>query len=114
MTGSPLSGTKYPHKWIKYFEMMVEGYTLPKISEALEIHISTVFYWRHKILNSIRSLGHKTLKGIIESDETFFLERNKGKKIISHRTSPQTWWCSQKRGISKEQICVVAAHDRNG
>lgn len=114
MTGSPLSGTKYPHKWIKYFEMMVEGYTLPKISEALEIHISTAFYWRHKILNSIRSLGHQTLKGIIESDETFFLESNKGKKIISHRTPRKRGGVAKKRGISKEQICVVVAHDRNG
>ncbi len=57
--------------------MMVEGYTLPKISEALEIHISTAFYWRHKILNAVRSLGNQTLKGIVESDETFFLEKKR-------------------------------------
>ena len=25
MTASPLSGTKYPHKWLKYIEMMVGG-----------------------------------------------------------------------------------------
>lgn len=67
MTGSPLSGTRYPHKWLKYFEMMVKGYTLPKIAEELHIHISTAFYWRHKILYAIRSLGHSTLKGIVES-----------------------------------------------
>ncbi|BBU38898.1 hypothetical protein APP_11900 [Aeribacillus pallidus] len=79
MTGSPLSGTRYPHKWLKYFEMMVKGYTLPKIAEELDIHISTAFYWRHKILYAIRSLGHPTLKGIVESDETYFLESEKGR-----------------------------------
>ncbi len=65
---------------------MVEGYTLPKISEALEIHISTALYWRHKILNAVRSLGNQTLKGFLECDEkTFFLESDKGKKSITHR-----------------------------
>ncbi|MFD1777205.1 IS1595 family transposase [Fredinandcohnia salidurans] len=107
MTGSPLSGTKYPHKWIEYYKMMIDGLSLPKIAKALDIHISTAFYWRHKILYAVRTLGHQTLQGIVESDETFFLESDKGKKTIIHRKA-------RKRGISKEQICVVVAHDRNG
>jgi hypothetical protein len=40
--------------------MMIEGVTLPKIAEELQIHISTAFYWRHKILNTLRSLGFTT------------------------------------------------------
>lgn len=114
MTNTPLSGSRYPHKWLKYFEMMVEGYTLPKISETLEIHISTAFYWRHKILNAVRSLGNQTLKGIVESDETFFLESDKGKKSITHRKARKRGGVATKRGISKEQICVLVAQDRNG
>jgi transposase-like protein len=74
MTGSPLSGTKYAHKWFEYFEMMIEGKSLRKIAKKLKIHLSTAFYWRHKILFALQSIGHETLKGIVESDETFFLE----------------------------------------
>ncbi|EEL50766.1 hypothetical protein bcere0022_19190 [Bacillus cereus Rock3-44] len=37
------------------------------------------------MLNAIRSLGHQPLEGIVESDETFFLESDKGKKNILHR-----------------------------
>lgn len=114
MTNTPLAGSRYPHKWLKYFEMMVEGYTLPKISEALDIHISTAFYWRHKILNALRSLGNQTLKGIVESDETFFLESDKGKKSIIHRKPRKRGGVATKRGISKEQVCVLVAQDRNG
>lgn len=114
MTNKPLSGTRYPHKWLEYFEIMVQGYTLPKISAELNIHISTAFYWRHKILNAIRSLGNQTLKGIFESDETFFLESDKGKKSITHRKSRKRSSVATKRGISKEQICVLVAQDRNG
>jgi transposase-like protein len=114
MTNTPLSGSRYPHKWLQYFEMMVEGYTLPKIARELEIHISTAFYWRHKILNAIRSLGKRMLKGIIESDETFFLESENGKKGITHREPRKSDGVASKRGISNEQICVLVALDRNG
>lgn len=114
MTASPISGTHHPHKWLKYFQMMVEGISLPKIAEELDIHISTAFYWRHKILNALRSLGFPTLKGIIESDETYFLESDKGKRKIVHRKARKRGGVAKKRGISKEQISVVVAQDRNG
>ncbi|WP_338780503.1 IS1595 family transposase [Metabacillus sp. FJAT-52054] len=114
MSGSPLSGTRYAHKWVQYFEMMIEGYSLRKIAKKMKIHLSTAFYWRHKILFALKTVGHKTLTGIIESDETFFLESNKGNKSISHRKPRKRGGVAKKRGISKEQICVVVAHDRNG
>jgi len=84
MTNTPFSGSRYPEKWVKYIELMVEGYTLPKIAEKLQIHISTAFYWRHKILNALGSLGFNQLQGIVESDETFFRESMKGREI-THR-----------------------------
>lgn len=68
LSNTPISGTRYLGKWAKYFRMMVEGYTLPKIAKRLKIHISTAFYWRHKILFALRSMGYPMLKGIIESD----------------------------------------------
>ena len=32
MKNTPFSGAHYPEKWVKYIELMVEGYTLPKIA----------------------------------------------------------------------------------
>lgn len=46
LSNTPISGTRYLGKWSKYFQMMVEGY-------------------------SLRSMGFQMLNGIIESDETF-------------------------------------------
>jgi hypothetical protein len=51
---------------------------------------------------------------IVESDETFFLESDKGKKNLTHRKPRKRGGSASKRGISKEQICVVVAYDRNG
>jgi hypothetical protein len=114
MTASPLSGTHYPHKWLKYFKLMLEGVSLPKIADELKIHVATAFYWRHKILNALRSQGFTTLTGIIESDETYFLESDKGKRNITHRKPRKRGGAARKRGISKEQISVIVAHDRSG
>lgn len=113
MTNTPFSGSRYPEKWVKYVEMMVEGYTLPKIAKRLKIHISTAFYWRHKILNALRSLGFNQLQGIVESDETFFRESLKGQREITHRKSKKRGEKDKKRGISNLKIAVVVAQDRN-
>lgn len=101
---SPLSGTHHPHKWLRYFEMMVEnnGKSLPKIAQELEIHVFTAFYWRRKILNATCFIGHNQLRGIVESD--------KGKKgSIAHHKSRKRDGSAQKRGVSNEQICVGVA-----
>lgn len=39
MTNTPLSGTRYPHKWLKYFELMVQGYTLHKIADIVILEV---------------------------------------------------------------------------
>ena len=113
MTNTPFAGSRYPEKWVKYVEMMVEGYTLPKIAKRLKIHISTAFYWRHKILNALCSLGFNQLQGIVESDETFFRESLKGQRTITHRKSKKRGEKDKKRGISNLKIAVVVAQDRN-
>lgn len=113
LTNTPFSGSRYPEKWVSYMEMMVEGYTLPKIAKRLKIHISTAFYWRHKILNALSSLGYNQLQGIVESDETFFHESLKGKEV-AHRKAKKRATPDEKRGISDLKIAVVVAQDRNG
>ncbi|SHR48938.1 Transposase and inactivated derivatives [Mycobacteroides abscessus subsp. abscessus] len=92
---------------------MVDGYTLPKIAERLYIHISTVFYWRHKILNALRTHGFNLLEGIVESNETFFRESYKGCDV-THREPKKRATKDEKRGISALKIAVVVTQDRNG
>ncbi len=93
--------------------MMVGGYTLPKMAKRLKIHISTAFYWRYKILFALRSMGYEKLKGIIESDETFFKESLKGRRKLDRETKKRGGR-DKLRGISNLKIAVVVAQDRNG
>ena len=82
MTASPLSGTKYPHKWLKYIEMMVDGCSLRAIAKELKIHLSTAFYWRHKVLFALQSLGHQKLLGVVEVTKPFSWRVIKGRRIL--------------------------------
>lgn len=83
---------------------MVEGYTLPKIAKRLNIYISTAFYWRHKVLNSIQSLRNSILQCVIESDETYLIESMKGSRHITHRKPRERGGTSFLRGISRNQV----------
>jgi len=93
---------------------MIAGTGLRKISNELDIHISTVFYWRHKTLRALRSLRFKVLKGIVETDDTFILESVKGQKNITHRAPRIRGGKSKLRGLSNDQISILVAIDRNG
>lgn len=117
MTASPMAGTHYPEKWAKHIQLMTEGKTLKQVSETLKIHIATAFYWRHKVLNALKALTPDHLTGIVESDEKFFLESQKGKNQVVNsgtRDSRKRGGTSSKRGLSKDQVCIVVAMDREG
>jgi len=65
----------------------------------------------------LRAIGNEQLKGIVESDETFFLESHKGRKHVEEilgRKARKRGGTSNYRGISHEQVCVVVAFDRSG
>lgn len=90
---------------------------LKRVSEELDIHISTAYYWRHKALTALCALDMDEMHGIIESDEKFFLESNKGKNQVKRyglRKPRKRGGKAKKRGISNEQVCVIVAMDRAG
>jgi transposase-like protein len=98
--------------WYKYMDLMFQGLTLQNIATNLEINIKTAFYWRHKILNTLKIIGNDKLKGIIEADETFFPISYKGSKKMP-RKAKKRGEKAKKRGLSKEQVCVLCILDRS-
>jgi transposase-like protein len=109
---TPLRGTHLPEKWLPFMECMIQGLSLRRCEEVLEVTWVTLFYWRHKILAAIKRLEPAAFDGILEVDETYFLESQKGNKNLS-RKPRKRGGAASKRGISKEQVCVVVARDRD-
>ena len=96
-TGTTLARLRMPEKHIEHAQLMVEGLTLRKVAKALGIDLQTAFLWRHRFLQTARDDQPGKLAGVVEADETFFLESFKGQK--SGLPSP-----SKTRGAPDKQI----------
>jgi transposase-like protein len=112
LTSTPLRGTHYPEKWVDFIECMARRLSLRKCAAKLGISLSTAFVWRHKVLNALKRLERPEFDGILEVDETYFLFSEKGNKHIEGRKPRKRGGTAEKRGLSKEQVCVVVARDR--
>jgi len=95
---------------------MLNGYSIRKSAEIVEINIATSFFWRHKILNCISTfLGVSSVDGVIEADEVFFAYSYKVIKTANMpRPSRKRGKEVKKRGLSSEQVCVATSLDRQG
>jgi len=88
--------------------------TLRQTMEEIEVHYTTLFYWRHKILTGLKQLDFDSFNGVVEIDETYMLYSEKGKRNIEDRKSRKRGGSSRFRGISNEQVRILVAKDRNG
>ena len=113
-TGTWLAGLHKKELVNEYIELMHQGKSLDKIKQELRINKKTAFDWRHKILASIEDSQQSKFTGIVESDETFFLQSDKGKRKGLDRTARKRGGHSSSRGISNDQVAVITTADRKG
>nr|WP_208919965.1 IS1595 family transposase [Paenibacillus uliginis] len=108
---TPLYHCRKSEKWIDFLSCLIDGMSLRDSAKEISVHYVTLFYWRHKILTALAQINAEELNGIVEVDETYFLESQKG-AIPTHRSSRKRGGSAKKRGLSTEQICVLIARDR--
>ena len=102
--------------WKQVIRDTVDGISIDKTAEALELAHSTVFNMRHKILYCIEQEilnAPNVLEGVCEADETYVLESVKGRKISEdyHRKPRKHGAKASKAGLSDEYICVCTSVD---
>ena len=120
-SNSVLAGThKDINTWRTFIDCFLSGDSIRDTAEKCKLHRNTAFAWRHKVLDAIcKVLSSEMLDGIIEADETFFPLSYKGnhkysKGFVMPRPSRHRGSSIHKRGLSREQVCVACAVDRNG
>jgi transposase-like protein len=117
-TGTWLDGIHKKSQVSSYIELMLEGKSLDKTSRKLCINKKTAFDWRHKILSSFGQDQGNEMDGIVESDETFFEESEKGNRHLQRsgrkRGSSSSLSGKERRGISDNKVAVIATVDRQG
>lgn len=113
LTGTPLAKLRMKGKWIAQAAALRDGLTLAQVEKELDISHDTAFRWRHRFLALPKDIKAQLLAGIIETDETFFLESKKGCKTLARRARNRGGR-AKKRGTSKEQVPVLVSRDRAG
>ena len=112
-TGTWMAGIHKKEKIDAYLVLMLEEKSLDKIKQELKVNKKTAFDWRHKILSSLDDIEKDKFTGITESDETFLLFSEKGKRTLT-RKGKKRGGKAKKKGISNEQVAIIATADRAG
>lgn len=93
-------------------------FSLRKSAEICGISLDTAFSWRHKILDALQNMqADITLKGVVESDKTFFRVSFKGQKNENFKVARESRYrghSNSARGLSKGQACVLCAVNHAG
>ena len=127
-TNTILEKTKYHWDiWVKVVEMVLNNIPMEHIQKTLitdygldSLDYKTVFLWKHKILNAIANLPMPKLSGIIQVDETFFREGQKGSRHLESTIKGETRKARYGRRPSKYGVMgnefanVVCMTDLNG
>jgi transposase-like protein len=114
LTGTPLARLRHKAKWLDYCDSLLDpATTVRRAAERVGVHKNTSFRWRHRMLTLVRTDRQLPLRGIVEADEMYLLESEKGARQLT-RPARKRGGVASKRGISSEQVCVLVARDRSG
>jgi transposase-like protein len=115
-TGTWLDGLHKKSRVVEYIELMIQGQSLDRISAKMGINKKTAFDWRHKILSSLGQDRGNEMEGIVESDETFFEDSEKGNRVLKLKRAGRQRGLSasevKKRGVSDSRVAVIASAGR--
>ena len=104
--------------WMAVIRDTVDGVSLARTANELDITEPTVFHMRHKILNAIEqefASRPVMLEGACEIDETYLLECEKGTTFGDyHHREPRQSGKALKQGLSNEYICLCTSVTSTG
>ena len=133
-TDTFMEGTTWTWEvWVKLVQMTVNNYSLDAMLDTLEkdynlvgLNRKSVHLARHKLLYAMSLMPKPTLTGIVQVDETFFRENQKGtrtdlgKRLINVLPKsvevrlPRRGYSPSRMGVlSPEYACVVCAVDNS-
>ena len=105
--------------WADFIRDTVTGVSLDDSAEKYGFSHTTAFNMRHKVLMTLQDHIENNpveLSGIVELDETFVLESQKGTPISdsTERTARKHGAKAQKPGISNEYVAICTGVQRDG
>jgi len=113
LSSTPLARLRLRRKWLEYLQTLLDSTTVRRAATRVGVHRNTAFRWRHRFLHLVKLDRPAQLGGIVEADEMFLLESQKGSRKLD-RPPRKRGGSASKRGISNELDCILVARDRHG
>ncbi len=104
-------GLRKKEQWLDHAQAMIEATSVAKAAERCGVHPTTAFRWRHRFLGSPALDKPKTLRGIVEADETFILESFKGRRSDLPRPPRKRGGKAKHPGLFFENIPILVARE---
>jgi transposase-like protein len=113
LTGTLLARLRKRERWLPYLQCLLESRTVRDAARVAGVHRTTSFRWRHRFAPAAARIRPARLSSIVEADETYRLESQKGSRHLTRRPRKRGGVAS-RRGINREHDCLLVARDRNG
>jgi transposase-like protein len=113
LTGTPLARLRKRERWLPYLQCLLESKTVRDAALVTGVHRTTSFRWRHRFVAGAARQRPAELSAIVEADETYRLESQKGARTLA-RPPRKRGGAASRRGISREHDCLLVARDRSG
>lgn len=113
LTATGLAHLRKAQHWPDYAQALIDGLTVRQAARQCGISRNTAFRWRHRFLAGASRHGAQHERGIVEVDETFFLESFKGQRHLP-RAPRKRGGVGATRGTVPDQIPVMVVRDREG
>jgi len=108
-TGTPLAHLRQREHWMRHAQALIDGTSVRQAAQCCGVDKNTAFRWRHRFLEAAATHRPAHEGGIVEADETFFLESFKGQRKLPRparkRAGVGAYW---------ERIAVLVVRDRSG
>jgi transposase-like protein len=111
LTNTPMAHLRKKDRWLDHARAMIEGKSLAKTAQLCGVHPTTAFRWRHRFLRAPASDKPRSLRGIVEADETFILESFKGRWSDLPRKARKRGGTARHAGLYQDNIPVLVARD---
>ena len=113
LTGTPLARLRKKEHWLDYLQCVRDSLTVRAAADAVGVHRTTSFRWRHRFVPGAIRERPAGLAGVVEVDETYLLESQKGSRKLN-RPARHRGGVAKRRGINREHDCLLVARDRTG